>query len=345
MTQTGYLFINLGTPDTPAVADVRRYLGQFLMDPYVLDVPAALRWMIVNGFILPFRPRRSAEAYAAIWEPDGSPLLLHCQALVDAMHTRLDAPAALGMRYGQPAIADAVAELVDAGVQRIVTVPLYPHYADSTVTTSIAETRRAVPSDVEVHVLPPFYEHPLYIQALLDVTQTALPNDWDHLLMSYHGLPERHLRKADPTRQHCLQQAECCKQPSTAHATCYRHQVYATSNALAQALGIPAERYTVSFQSRLGSGWMQPFTDQLLAQLPTRGVRRLAVVCPAFVADNLETLEEMNIQGRATFLQAGGEHFELIPCLNTAPAWLDALTTLLQSFTAQLDTTVAAANP
>jgi len=335
LSHTGYLFINLGTPDSPEVADVRQYLQEFLMDPYVLDVPGPIRRLIVSGFILPFRPKKSAEAYAAIWDVQGSPLLLYSEALVKAMDEALQGPVALAMRYGSPSIADGIRALADADVQRIIAIPLYPQYADSTVTTSVEEIQRLTPAHIETFIVPAFYDDADYIAALSSVVKAALPEQWDHMLMSYHGLPERHLRKADPTGSHCMSNTDCCRQPSPAHATCYRHQVFRTSQALAAALGIRDEQYTVSFQSRLGGGWMQPYTDKVLEQLPGQGVRRLAVVCPAFVADNLETLEEMGIQGRETFLGAGGEQFDLIPCLNDAEVWIQALTNIIGNFEAE----------
>lgn len=337
MTHTGYLLINLGTPASTEIADVRAYLKQFLMDPYVLDVPTPIRRLIVNGFILPFRPKKSAAAYASIWEPEGSPLLVECRALETEMQTALEAPTVLGMRYGEPSLEHAVQSLISQGVKRIVMVPLYPQYADSTITTSVAEVQRLVPASIETCVVPPFFADSDYISALSETVRQALPAQWDHVLMSYHGLPERHLRKADPTGEHCLGHPDCCQRPSTAHDTCYRHQVYGTSRALAEALGLSESEYTVSFQSRLGGGWMQPYTDKVLAELPAQGIRRLVVVCPAFVADNLETLEEMGMQGRETFLAAGGEHFELIPCLNHTPAWVRALTSIIHQFEQDLN--------
>ncbi len=328
---TGYLITNLGTPASPEVADVRSYLNEFLMDPYVLDVPGPLRRLIVSGFILPFRPKKSAEAYASIWDPQGSPLLLYSDALVAALGPLLDGPLALGMRYGKPSIADAVAELCGQGVQHIVAAPLYPQYADSTVTTSIQQIEACLPDGVSCEFVTSFFSDTGYQQCLADSVKAALPDQFDHLLMSYHGLPERHMKKADPTGGHCMQVADCCAVESPAHATCYRHQVFETSKALADLLDLNDEQYTVSFQSRLGGGWLKPYTDEVLAELPARGIKHLCVVCPAFVADNLETLEEMGIQGRETFLQAGGETFHLIPCLNAEPAWASALAKLLKS--------------
>ncbi len=332
---TGFLIINLGTPRSASTADVRAYLNQFLMDPYVLDTPWLLRRLIVSAFILPFRPQKSAQAYASIWTEAGSPLLLNSQALQQSLAARLDKPVALGMRYGEPAIRQGVEELLALGVNHIVVAPLYPQYADSTVTTCIDAVTQILPADVTYSVLPPFYNHPGYLQALVRSIREGLPAHWDHLLLSYHGLPERHLQRADPTGSHCLADNNCCQTPSAAHATCYRHQVYATSQALVDQLGLSAEQYTVSFQSRLGRlPWLQPYTDQVLQTLPQQGVKRLAVACPAFVADNLETLEEMGIQGRKTFLDAGGETFHLVPCLNQQSYWTAALAALLEDHSA-----------
>ena len=329
MSKTGSLITNLGTPKSPDVKDVRSYLKEFLMDPYVLDVPGPIRSMIVNGFILPFRPKKSAAAYASIWNAQGSPLLVYSCALREKLAAELPGPVALGMRYGDPSIPDAIAELVSLGVSHIVAIPLYPQYADSTVTTSIDVVRECLPSHVTAEFITAFYDDPEYIEALGTSVKAALPERWDHLLMSYHGLPERHMKKADPTGSHCMQQKNCCAETSPAHATCYRHQVFATSTALANYLNLDENQYSVSFQSRLGTGWLQPFTDKVLAKLPTQGIKHLAVVCPAFVADNLETVEEMGLRGREIFLAAGGESFHLVPCLNDEDAWAKALARML----------------
>lgn len=342
MEKTGYLIINLGTPASPSVADVRAYLKEFLMDPYVLDVPGPIRSMIVNGFILPFRPKKSAHAYASIWDPAGSPLLLHSEALLAELAPRLEGPVALAMRYGKPTIQSAVEQLVQQEVTHIVVAPLYPQYADSTVTTSLKATEEVMPGHISTRAVTAFFDHPAYIQALANNVSAALPEQWDHLLLSYHGLPERHMKKADPTGSHCMKSTDCCSTPSAAHATCYRHQVFGTSNALAAALGLSPEQFSVSFQSRLGGGWLQPYTDKVLEELPGRGVERLVVACPAFVADNLETLEEMGIQGRQTFLDAGGKSFDLVPCLNEEPAWIDALAQILKEHAEPLQTIAAA---
>lgn len=325
----GYLLINLGTPNSPQVKDVRRYLGEFLMDPEVLDVPWILRALIVNAFILPFRPRDSAEAYGKIWTPDGSPLLVKSQALADKLHDRLGAPVALSMRYGKPSIGDGLMTLHESGVTQVCIVPLYPHYADSTIKTSVNAAMNQLHPNMQGNVIEPFYRATEHTKAWGENIRKHLPEQWDQLLFSYHGLPERHLTKADPTDQHCLKHENCCDVDSVAHKTCYRHQVFVTSREIAQYLDIPDDKYGVSFQSRLGRiPWLTPYTDQVLEAMPSKGIKHVAVACPAFVVDNLETLEEMGMQGEETFLAAGGESFTLVPCINDDDLWVEGLATL-----------------
>ncbi len=332
----GVLLINLGSPASTDVADVRAYLNEFLMDPRVLDTPFLLRRLIVSGFILPTRPKKSAAAYDKIWRHDapdgmGSPLLFYSEQLRAALAKMTGQPVALAMRYGQPSIEQGVESLRAQGVQEVIVAPLYPHYADSTTTTSVEAVAKHIPGDMKAATLPCFYNNPGYINALAQVTRDHLPTDFDHLLMSYHGLPERHLTRTDPTNEHCLANPDCCEQPSAAHATCYRHQTRVTSSLLAQALELEPSQYSVSYQSRLGRlPWLSPYTDARLAELAESGVQHLAVVCPAFVADNLETLEEIALAGRETFVQAGGRTLTLIPCLNDHPAWVHALANLLE---------------
>lgn len=335
MTATkGVLLANLGTPKSPNVADVRAYLGEFLMDRHVLDVPWPIRKLIVSGFILPFRPKQSAHAYASIWELEGSPLLLESEALQASLQQALpdNMHVALGMRYGEPSLKSAIRELEAAGVKDVLLIALYPQHAASTRSTCIEQVEKLLPSAMTLQVLPPFYEDRDYIAVLADSIRPHLQEPFDHLLLSYHGLPERHLTTADPTGSHCLQTQDCCERPSVAHETCYRHQVYGTSNGLATALGLAENKISTSFQSRLGRlPWLRPYTDQTLAELPGRGVKHLVVACPAFVADNLETLEEIGIQGKDTFLDAGGETLRLVPCLNAAPEWVALLARWIDS--------------
>jgi protoporphyrin/coproporphyrin ferrochelatase len=342
----GILLINLGSPTSTSITDVRRYLNDFLMDPYVIDSPWLVRKIVVSGFILPFRPRRTAHAYERIWEPTGSPLLRHSRALRDALAKRSDAPVELAMRYGEPTIGAAVRRLIDAAVAEVVLLPLYPHHADSTRTTSIdaveAELAR-LSANVRLSVVPPFYAEPNYLDVLTRSIQRTMPTDSQLLLFSYHGLPERHIARADPTGEHCLKGADCCERPSPAHATCYRHQVFETSRGVAERLHLTTEQWRVSFQSRLGRlPWLTPYTDQVLDRLPSEGITRLTIVCPAFVADNLETLEEIGLTGRERFLAAGGESFTLVPCLNDDPAWVDVVASWCTS--ARIDVRAARAS-
>lgn len=322
------LLVNLGSPASPDEADVRTYLDQFLMDPRVVDLPWILRRFLVSAFILPKRPKASGEAYASIWTPEGSPLRVATEKLAAGLDERLDVPVRWAMRYGDPSIESQLLALAESGIRRVSFVALYPHWAMSTVETSVVEAERVIRAhglDLVLETLPPFYDDPDYIAEVAATAREYLQDD-DHLLFSYHGLPERHLRKCDPTGSHCLQHPDCCRVPSPAHDWCYRHQVLVTSEKVAAALGLPEERWEFSFQSRLGRAkWIEPYTDRTLAALPGRGVKNLAVICPAFVADNLETLEEIGIQGRETFLAAGGERFTLIPCLDARPGWIDVL--------------------
>jgi ferrochelatase len=334
--RTGVLLANLGTPDSPSVPDVRRYLREFLSDPLVIDLPAPLRWLLLNAVILPFRPRRSAHAYASIWTPEGSPLLVHGRALAKALGARLgpDLPVALGMRYGQPSIAEAVDALRAAGAARLVAVPLFPQYAASSTGSAIARAREVVAARapaLPLAIAPPFYAAPGFIAAFAARARPALAAFRpDHVLLSYHGLPERHVRREDPTGRHCLASPSCCDAIVAANANCYRAQSFATSRALAAALALPAGRWSVAFQSRLGGGWIQPFTDRVLPELAERGVRRLAIACPSFVADCLETLEEIGLRAREQWQDLGGTDFLRVPCPNAEPEWVEALAGLVR---------------
>lgn len=333
--QTGILLVNTGSPDSPEVADVRRYLGQFLMDGRVLDMPLPLRKLIVGGFILPSRPQHSAEAYRAIWWPEGSPQVVLTRRLAERLQEMISQPVALAMRYGAPSIERGLAELQQHGVSQVLLVPLFPHYAMST-TESVVEETKAVLAQLQpampLHVLPPFYNDPLYVDVLVASAAPYLAQGYDHVLFSYHGLPERHLRKTDRTGRHCLRIGGCCTIPSPAHQTCYRHQVFGTTELFVGAAGVPAGRYSVAFQSRLGRDrWLQPATAGELARLAQTGVRRLLVICPAFLVDCLETLDEIGQAGRDSFLAAGGESLTLIPALNDQLQWVTALRQLIEA--------------
>ena len=331
MPKRAVLLVNLGSPDSTAVPDVRRYLKEFLGDERVLDLPSAARWLLLEGIILRTRPKKSAHAYSEVWTEQGSPLIVTSRSVRDKLATELgaDTPVYLAMRYGQPSIASVLSQIAKDGIEQVLLFPQYPHYAMSsweTVVVKVYEEAARIAPKLRVDSVQPFYTDPDYIEALYTVTAPYLAKPHDHLLFSYHGIPQRHLRKADSSKAHCLTVPDCCNTCSPIHATCYRAQVMATTKALVARAQLSAERYSVSFQSRLaGEPWLTPFTDYELVRLPKEGKKRLLVICPAFVADCLETLEEIRGQGKETFVGAGGESFEQIPCLNDQPPYISFL--------------------
>jgi len=333
----GVLLINLGTPDAPETGPVRRYLREFLSDPRVLDIPPLGRAALLYGVILPFRPQKSAEAYRKVWMPQGSPLLVHAQALAGRLQDALGPEWAveLGMRYGQPSLTSALERLRVRGVEELTVVPLYPQYASSSTGSSLERVYQLVGQawNVEaLRVLPPFYDRAAFLDAFADVGRPVLAEARaDHVLFSFHGLPERQVRKSDPTGAHCLQRADCCDARLPANGWCYRMQCFFTARALAERLGLETGKWTVTFQSRLGrTPWIRPYTDLVIPELAQKGVKRLAVFCPAFVADCLETLEEIGIRARDQFLGCGGEALTLVPSLNAHPSWVRGLTRMLR---------------
>lgn len=327
--KSAVLLLNLGSPDSTKVSDVRRYLREFLSDERVLDAPAPIRWLVLNFAILPFRPKKSAEAYKEVWLDDGSPLILmskHVQALVQE---RVDCPVELGMRYGNPSTGDAINRLKAEGVTDLFIIPLYPHYAMSSYETAVVkvmEEIRAQDASMRTTLIQPFYKDEDYISALATSAKPFLGKEYDRLLFSFHGIPERHLKKSDPSHAHCLVTPDCCDNCHPAHATCYKHQCLQTVKAFVEKAGVPLGKYSVSFQSRLGRDpWLKPYTDYVLRDLPKEGVKKLLVICPAFVSDCLETIEEIAGEGKEIFMEAGGEFFEQIPCLNDHPEWITCL--------------------
>lgn len=327
-SKPGVLLLNLGSPSSTEVADVRNYLREFLMDERVLDAPKPIRWVVVNGFILPFRPKSSAEAYEKVWTEEGSPLVVMSENVRKALDSD-DCPVFLAMNYGEPSIPGVVDQIRQAGITDLFVMPQYPHYAMSsyeTVVVKTMETLRETCPGIRSTLLQPFYRDDDYLSALETVSRPWLEKDPDLVLFSFHGIPERHLRKSDPSHAHCLADENCCESCHPAHATCYRHQCFQTAHLAAKRFGLAPEQYRITFQSRLGRDpWLTPYTDKTLEKLPSEGIKRLLVICPAFVTDCLETLEEIAMQGKESFLEAGGEFFEQIPCLNDHPAWLDVL--------------------
>lgn len=338
MPKKGVLLLNLGSPDSTSVSDVRKYLREFLMDPRVLDAPGLIRWIIVNLFILPTRPKKSAEAYASIWSEDGSPLIVVSEQYAEAVEKKVSIPVYLGMRYGSPTTASQVDAMIRDGIEEVLIFPLYPHYAMSSYESALVcatDLIKAKAPEMEYRVVNPFYQDEGYIDCLMDQSLPYLDKGYDHVLFSFHGVPERHLVKGDPSHSHCLFREGCCEREHPAHATCYRHQCLATVRAFVEKAGIPADKYSVSFQSRLGRDpWLQPYTDKVLELLPSRGVKKLLVMCPAFVTDCLETLEEISEEGQEIFLEAGGESFEQIPCLNLNEKWVEYSAKIVNDFAA-----------
>ena len=337
MSKQGVLLINLGSPESTRVPDVRRYLNEFLMDPRVIDVPWPLRRFIV-GMILIRRPKESAHAYSTIWTAEGSPLVVSSRNVAAELQRRVgdQVPVGLAMRYQSPGIGPAIQELATRGVEDLLVFPLFPHYAMSSFETAAVRAQelaaRLAPA-MRLKVVDPYFDAPEYIAALVASSEGYLQGGYDHLLFSFHGLPERHLRKSDPTGQHCLNRPDCCQTPSPAHRTCYRAQCLASAREFVAAAGVPEGKFSVAFQSRLGRDpWLKPYTDHELVRLPESGVKRLLVICPAFVSDCLETLEEIAVRGRETFLQAGGREFAQIPCLNEHPRWMEALESLVRGY-------------
>jgi ferrochelatase len=332
----GILLVNLGSPDSPSVADVRRYLCEFLMDGRVLDINWFVRFCVVHFAILPSRPKQSAEAYHKIWTPAGSPLVVISRNVQAKLQQRVRVPVELAMRYRNPSILDAVCHLAQEGVDEMLLIPLFPHYAMSSFETAVERVKEVAANlapRMRLQVQPPCFEDRDYLAALVASAEEFLQQGYDHLLFSFHGLPERHLRKSDPTGCHCMKTDNCCETASPAHATCYRAQCFKTVAAFVKQAGVPKGKYSVAFQSRLGRDpWLKPYTDYELPRLASAGVRKLLVICPAFVSDCLETLEEIGLRGRETFLAAGGTDLRLIPCLNEHPLWLEALEKMVARF-------------
>jgi ferrochelatase len=328
---TGILLINLGTPIAPTVKSVRLFLKEFLMDKYVIDIPFLFRWFLVNCLILPKRPSLTAELYQQIWTDSGSPMLVHNLNLREKLSQSLGNgyEVALGMRYGQPGILHAVDELLAKGCQKICIFPLFPQYASATTESVLAKSVEILKKNkkiIQIEMVENFYDHPAFIEAWRQVISAHQPGFAPELwLFSYHGLPLRQLQHQGCEIKKCLQNLKHCS-PQKTQISCYRHHCLQTTSLIAEALGLEEQQYRISFQSRLGRlPWLPPYTDQLLPQLRAQGIERLAVVCPSFVTDCLETLEEIGIRAKSQWLGLGGTHFSLISSLNVHSAWIQGL--------------------
>lgn len=345
MKPTGVLLINLGTPDAPTPEAVGSYLREFLMDGFVIDVPKPLRWFLVNVMIVPRRKVQSARAYQKVQLPGGSPLLVYTRELAEQLAARLATDdrgfvVEYAMRYGNPSIASSLAKLHSQDLARIIVLPLYPQYAESSFETAVVETKRVARQlgcGDRLSFFPPFYHRPEFIEAcarrVAENNETQSP---EHIVFSFHSLPERHIKRLDVSGEHCLVKSSCCDQMGAVNQNCYRAQCLFTARGIAAQLGLKEEAYSVSFQSRLGRAkWLGPTTEDVLRDLARRGIKRIAVSCPSFVADCLETVEEMAIRGREAFLAAGGEELRLIPSLNADPFWVAAVADWVRELSAQ----------
>ncbi len=336
MHTSAILLINLGSPESPSTKNLRPYLKEFLMDERVIDVPLWLRAILVKGIIVPFRSPKSAAKYKSIWTKDGSPLIAHTKKQRELLQERTDIPVYYCMRYGSPSAASVLQTIYDEHpfLRDIILFPLYPHYAMSSYETAVEQVKGSHTLggyESDLYTVPPFYDYPTYIQALSESIQPFLSNSFDHILFSYHGIPERHIRKTDCTETHCLQAFHCCETASPAHDYCYRHQIISTTNMVAKQLGLEKHQFSFSFQSRLGrDAWLQPYTANQLKNFPAKGIKKLLVVCPAFVSDCLETLEEIAAEGKETFLKYGGISFTMIPALNERKTWIDCMEDLIK---------------
>ncbi|GAA3560146.1 ferrochelatase [Snuella lapsa] len=326
----GILLVNLGSPDSPDPKDVKRYLGEFLMDERVIDIPLVARTALVKGIILKTRPKASAAAYKKIWWEEGSPLIVISERLRAKIQKQVEVPMALAMRYGSMTIKKGLQELVDKGVDEVLLFPLYPQFAmatTETITVLAEELRQDCFRDLKITSVPAFYNKPDYIEVLSNSIKKYLEGkNYEHLLFSYHGVPERHIRKSDITKSHCKIDKSCCTAPSKAHEFCYRHQCLEVTRLVVEKLQLKEGSFSTSFQSRLGfDPWLQPYTDRTIERLGKQGVKNMAIVTPAFVSDCLETLEEIAMEGQEIFHEMGGENFITIPCLNDDSEWVALL--------------------
>ncbi|MEN3323891.1 ferrochelatase [Mariniflexile soesokkakense] len=326
----GILLVNLGSPDSPTPKDVKKYLGEFLMDERVIDIPLVARTALVKGIILKTRPKQSAAAYKKIWWEEGSPLIVLSERLQKKIQEQVEMPVALAMRYGSMTIKKGLQELVDKGVDEVLLFPLYPQFAmatTETITVLAEELRQQFFPNLKIESVPAFYNKPDYIEVLSNAIKNHLEGkNFEHLLFSYHGVPERHIRKSDVTKSHCKIDGSCCTTPSKAHEFCYRHQCLEVTRLVAEKLELKEGTYSTSFQSRLGfDPWLLPYTDRTIERLGKKGIKNMAIVTPAFVSDCLETLEEIAMEGQEIFHEMGGKDFTTVPCLNDDDEWVALL--------------------
>ncbi|WP_426327586.1 ferrochelatase [Pedobacter sp. R-06] len=331
MSKKGILLVNLGTPDSPATADVRKYLDQFLMDERVIDIPKLKRTLLVKGIIVPFRSPKTAKLYKEIWNENGSPLLYYSRLQAKMLQERLggDYHVELAMRYQSPSIESALANLKAGLVESIQVIPMFPQYASAStgsVMQLVMELVSKWPTVPPISFINSFHDNELMIKVFAENAKKHHVESYDHVLFSFHGLPERQLLKCDHTGSYCLKSADCCQTLNDTNKFCYSAQGHDTARLIAKELNLSKDQYTVCFQSRLGKEpWVQPYTTDVLKKLAGEGKKRLLVFSPAFVADCLETLYEITVEYHEEFKALGGEHVQLVESLNDSPIFIEAL--------------------
>ena len=332
---TGILLINLGSPKKLTKKSVREYLKVFLSDDYVLDLPKILQQLILRVFILPFRPKKTLEAYELIWTPEGSPLITSTESIANKLSLKTGWDVDYAMRYEDPSIENALLNFKSKGIYKIIVISLYPHNALATTITTEMETRivaNKLSEDFELVFTKPFFDNEIYINAIANTIKPCLEKaSFDKIVFSYHGIPKRQAKKTDETGVHCFSDSNCCEIAGDGSKDCYRSHTRIASDLTAKKLGLSDDQWEVAYQSRLGPGWLTPFTDKRLAELPEEGKKNIAVLCPSFISDCLETLEEIDIRGRKTFFDAGGKIMTYIPCLNDSEDTINLLENLVKS--------------
>jgi ferrochelatase len=349
--KTGVLLINLGTPDSPETGDVRKYLREFLLDKRVIDIPTVPRWMLINLIIAPFRAPKSAKIYKELWEERGSPLKFYGEDVKKLLQEKLgnDYVVSFGMRYQKPSLQGALEELQAQAVERIKVIPMFPQYASSSTGSAIekvldiVKTWEIIPS---IDIVSNFVEESLFIDAFADIAKKYMDDThYDHFIFSYHGLPERHIRKSS-FENYCQLNDKCCSVYHRKNKYCYRAQCFHTSRLLAKALNIDDDNYTVTFQSRLGKDpWIKPYTDEVIKTLPSKGIKKVLAFSPSFVADCLETTIEVGSEFKEIFEEAGGDHWQLVESLNVHPIWIECLATMVKGKSAKQKQEVEANPP
>ena len=331
----GVLLINLGSPKELSKKSVRQYLRVFLSDDNVVDLPKFFQQFILRLFILPFRPKNTLEAYEKIWTKKGSPLIISTESIANKLTEKTGWNVEYAMRYEEPSIEKALHKFKKNEINKIYVISLYPHNAMATTVTTELETRNVamnVSNDFELIFTKPFFDNEEYINAMVNSIRPYVENkSYDKIIFSYHGIPKRQAKKTDETGEHCFSTSNCCEIENDGSKDCYRSHTRIASDLTAKKLGLKDDQWEIAYQSRIGPGWLTPFTDKRLAKLPEEGKDNIAILCPSFISDCLETLEEIDIRGRETFLKAGGKNMTYIPCLNDSEDTINLLENLVRA--------------